>query len=71
VIRFPFPLAIISISVTASMVARDDQFRDMDGAKLNVFLDVATAERLSTAVSATCSLELACLCVISWIMSAQ
>jgi hypothetical protein len=43
----------------------------MDGAKLNVILDVATAERLSTAISTSSSLELACLCVISWVMSSQ
>jgi hypothetical protein len=64
-------VAIISTSVTASVIVNDDQFRDMDGTELNVILDVATAKRLSTAISATCCLELACLCVLSWLTSSQ
>jgi hypothetical protein len=63
------PLVIINICVNAAVVAHNDQFQDMDGAKLNVLLDVATAERLGTAVSASYSIELACLCVIFWMSS--
>jgi hypothetical protein len=65
--RFPLLVAIISTSVTVSVIVHDDQFRDMDGTKLNVISDVATAKGLSTAISATCGLKLACLCVVSWL----